>query len=212
MLRSFLVVLAMAPFAARALDVSAGTVEVTGGSNLGLSFSSSDVSGSTGSSSDTTQYGGDVTALYYVIPNLGVGLALSGGRAESKSSEFKSTSWSYLVGPAVGFVYPLQEKLSLALQGDAGWVRSKFSLRSSSTVSGGGGIVGLANVDSGSSGFGFELGAGVRYFLARSFSVDAGLVYQYERTTFDAVAGTTQPTLTSSGLRLGAGLSVYFGN
>lgn len=202
MLRPFLVVLAMAPFAARALDVSAGAVEVTGRSNLGLSFSSTDVSGGATGSSDTTVFSGDATALYYVVPNLGVGLAVSFDRAESRSSGARFTNWSYLVGPAVGFVHPIQEKLSLSLQGDAGWVRSGGS----SSLSGGGG---LASLDSGSSGFGFDLGAGLRYFLARSFSVDVGLSYAWERTTI-----RTQPdiTFTSSGLRLGAGLSVYFGN
>lgn len=207
MFRTFLVVLAMAPFAARALDVSAGTVEVTGGSNLGLSFSSTSFSGASGST-DTTQYGGDVTALYYVVPNFGVGLAVGYDRTENKASGSTFTSWSYLVGPAVGFVYPLQEKLSLSLQADAGWVRSKSTFSISDTG------VGLVGLDSSSSGFGFDLGAGVRYFLSRSFSLNAGLTYTYERTTVDAPTGSPfgDTKFTTSGLRLGAGLSVYFGN
>ncbi len=210
MFRTFVVVLAMAPFAARALDVSAGTVEVRGDSNLGFSFASTDVSGSLpGSSTDNTLYGGDLTGLYYVVPNLGIGLALSYSASETKSVGFKSTSSNLLVGPAVAFVYPLQEKLSLALQGDAGWVRSKSKTTFNDT-----GIGGLAGGESNSSGFGFELGAGVRYFLARSFSVNAGVAYVHEQTTVDAPSGTGLPDIkfTTSGLRVGAGLSVYFGN
>jgi hypothetical protein len=210
MFRTFFVVLAMAPFAARALDVSAGAVEVTGGSNVGLSYSSTSASGGATGSADTTQYGGNVTALYYVTSNLGMGLAVDYSRAESKSTQARFTSWSYQVGPALGFVYPLQEKVSLSLQGDAGWLRS----HSSSSFSGGGG---LAALDGGSSGFGFHLGLGLRYFLSRAFSLNAGFTYSHERTKDDgppagAPPGIAPIALTSSDLRLGAGLSVYFGN
>jgi Outer membrane protein beta-barrel domain len=206
--RSFLVIVAMAPLAAPALDVSAGAVEVTGGSNLGLSFSSTSASGAATGSTDTTQYGGNVTALYYVISNFGVGLAAGYDRVEGNSPVVKSTFWSYQVGPAVGFVYPLQEKLSLSLQGDAGWLRG----HNSSSFSGGG----RGPLDGGSSGFAFDLGAGIRHFLSGAFSVNAGLTYTYDRSTSDgpptAQPGAGQSKLTSSGLRLGVGLSVYFGN
>jgi opacity protein-like surface antigen len=208
MSHAWFAVLAMVPIAARALDVSAGAVEVTGGSNLGLAFSSMSASGGATGSADTTQYGGNVTALYDVIPNLGAGLAVGFSHEKTKSTVMTATGWSYLIGPAVGFVYPLQEKLSLSLRGDAGWRRSHSSL------SGGGGLAGGGG---GSSGFGFDLGAGVRYFLSRAFSVNAELAYTYQRATDNgppdgAPPGIARITLTNSGLRLGAGLSVYFGN
>ena len=68
-----------------------------------------------------------------------------------------------------------------------------------------------ADLDYDTSGFGFGLAAGLKYFPARAFSLNAGLEYMYLSLTSKPVPGVE---ITAKGGQVGAfaGISVYFGN
>lgn len=198
MMRSVLVVLAMIPMATRAADLSVGTFEVSGGSNFVFESSSNDFTDSLGqtTTTDTRTFGLDVTGLYYVIPNFGVGLGLAYQNSEDESGGVTFGSSTLLIGPAAGFAFPIQDNLSLAVQGQLGYVTATFTETGSP--------------DQDASGFGFGLGAGLKFFLAKSFSLDAGLGYNYTKVTYDTPFGS-KPENTNSGFGLNVGFSVYFG-
>jgi hypothetical protein len=196
MTKRILVVLAMLPTFAMAADLTPGVIEVTGSSNLGFDSSSSKFEGAA-NSTDTTRYGLDLTGIYYLTPNVGVGLRLGYTNEETKFAGAKSGVSTLLLGPAVGFEVPIQDKLAFAAQGDIGYASATF------TESG--------QPDTNASGWGLGLGAGVKYYVVPAFSMNAGLVYNYTKLTYDATAGSPKQDLTSSGFGLNVGFSVYFG-
>jgi predicted porin len=195
MMKKIVVALAMVPMLARA-DLAAGTFELSGGTNLGFSSGSSKVEQSgVSDTTDKTDYGLNTTGLYYVIPNLGVGLTLNYGYAGEKSpAGAKSSTSTFLVGPALGYELPVTHEVAVFGLGQVGYASSKLTEDGSPNVS--------------ASGFGFGVEAGAKYFLVKNFSFNAALRYEYQQVKTDE---TVKRTLTDSGFGLNVGLSVYFG-
>ncbi len=205
-MKRILVVLAMVPMFAQAAELAPGTLQVTGSSSLGFGVGSTKTTVGTESEKiDTSGFGLGATGLYYVIKDLGVGLDLS---YASETTKFPATAGgdnklgtsTLQIGPAVEYDYPIAEKASLFGLGSIGYVTSTDT----ETVDG------LVMPDVNRSGYGLKLGVGARYFVAKSFSLDALLGYQYQKLTEDVPAGT-KPEITTSGFGVNVGLSVFFG-
>lgn len=203
MVRRIVLVIAVLPVLARAADLTPGTVEVTGGSSLGFSSGTTKMEGSP-ESVKTTAYGLDASAVYYLTPNVAVGLAVAYDKRETELSttgpvvgSAKIGSSTLLIGPAIALELPLQGPLALAAQAQLGRLSATF------TESG--------SPDTDASGWGLGVGAGLKYYVAPMFSVNAGLGYTYQKLTYTTPGFTDEPKITSSGLGLNVGLSVYFG-
>lgn len=197
-MKKLLVALALFPLVARA-ELGAGTFELAGGSNLG--FRSGSVKdenfGAAGSeTTDTTRYGLAVAGLYYVIPNLGVGLRLGYSNLSEKLAGVTTTTSAFAVGPEVAYELPVAPEVAVFASGFLGY------------ASGGLSVSGQPSHDG--SGYALEVAAGAKYFLAKNFSFNAALAYDVSSLSFDTVNGLT-PKTTDSGFGLNVGVSVYFG-
>jgi len=175
------------PTASLADNVKQGAIEVKGAS--ALSFSSSSVKPDGGDKTTTSTFLLDTSAAYYVTPNIGVGLELAYDRTTIKPTglpEVKDTMWS--IGPKVVYDRGIAEKMSFFAEGMVG-------------------LTGMDNDGSKVDGWGFGLGAGVKYFFAPAFSADVGVKYQYAKLEDDA-----SNKATANNLFVGVGFSVYLNN
>lgn len=189
MMKKILVALAMFPMVAAANELSIGTFELTGDSNL--SFNSGSVKVKDGTTTDTTDYGLGASGLYYVTPNVGIGATLQYSNSKEKVAGDETGLSTLLVGPAVGLDFSVAPQVSVFGRGVVGYASSTRT------------ATGSPDVDL--TGFGFNLEAGVKYFVTKAFSLDAGLAYdwvQLKKSPFE---------VTTSGFGVNAGVSVYFG-
>lgn len=184
-----LVALALFPVLASANEVSTGTFELSGGSSLG--FKSGSIEVKDGETTDTTDYGASVSGLYYVTPMVGVGATLQYSNSKEKTAGVETGLSTLLVGPAVGLDVPVAPQLSVFGRGAVGYASSTRT------------ETGRPDFDL--TGWGFALEAGVKYFVVKSFSVDAGVGYEWTKLKKSPVEVTT------SDLGVNLGLSVYFG-
>jgi opacity protein-like surface antigen len=186
MIKKMLVVLAAAiPMLAQA-EVSAGTIEVTGASKLG--FQSTTFKPDGGEKSTTNTFGADLGVLYYVTPMIGVGAEVSYDNSTDKSPgnpDVKFTSWT--LAPKVGLDVPLAEKTAFFADLKIGWTSADSD--------------GFKT-----DGFGWGVGAGIKYFIAPSFSANLGL--NYDSVSLKADGGAKA---TGTNLFVGVGFSGYFG-
>ncbi len=180
MMKKILVALAMFPMVASAEGLAAGTFELTGGSNLG--FNSDSVEVKDGTTTDTTQYGLSTTGLYYVIPNLGVGLDLTYDSSTDKANGIKDGLSALLVGPAISYEMPIAPQFAVFGRGNVGYVSATQTHTGRSDIT--------------ASGYGFGLELGAKYFLVKNFSFDAGLGYDYKNVKDDTAA---KNEITTSG-------------
>lgn len=181
MKKTLLTLLAMGiiPNTLSAHNINTGTIEVTGGTNL--NFSSSEVD-QNGNDTDVDEFGLSVTSLYYVAPNLGVGL-----HWEYESSEIgNNDSSETLIGPAVAFNIPIAPKMSVKPLAYIGLVDGEN---------------GATDYD----GTEWGLGANLNYFIRDNISIDAGIVYSSQDVDIDG-GGDFKVT----GFTTAVGLSVYF--
>lgn len=176
---------ALAPSRAGA-EVEVGTIEVGGASVLG--YSASRVETDAGGALETTTWGLEVGGLYYVTPQVGVGLEFAYDKTTLSDGFATARQTTILLGPKVGLHQPLGD--GLALFGEA--------------------LVGFAQLDTEGSqpkGFAFGLGGGLKVFLSPGFSADLGL--RWRRTELED--GRSGAKATSTDLFVGAGFSVYLG-
>lgn len=186
MKRLLIACLALLPFAAQARNLTPGTFELSGSSQLGFSSTSTEVDGA------LYDYDQDIwtvrgAGLVYVVPNLGIGLVLDHQNVETTYGPDKTETSTTTFGPMIGFNLSLAQQLSLKLNGNL-----VFAKGSQDDV----------DLD----GFGWGVGAGLSFFPVPYLSVDAGLGYQ--AVYLEADGGGDVDT---SGLNVGLGLSVYFG-
>ncbi len=187
MKKVLLVALALAvPAVSFASDISAGAIEFKGGSKLALSSSSFKPDG--GDKSTDTTLGLDSSMAYYLTPSFGVGLELAYEHTTSKTTGFPSESFSaYTIGPKAVYEIGLAPQTSFFVEG----------------------MVGITKMDIGGTevdGWGLGLGAGVKYFFAKSFSGNVGLNYSLAKLENNGAKADV------SNLTLGVGFSVYFNN
>lgn len=154
-----------------------------------LAFDSASAKPDGGEKITTTTFKLDTSAAYYVTPNIGVGLELAYDRSTFKApgvAEVKDTMWA--IGPKVVYDRAIAEKTSFFAEGMVG-------------------LTGQDNDGSKIDGWGFGVGAGVKYFFAPAFSADVGVKYQYAKLEDDA-----SNKLTGTDLFVGVGFSVYLNN
>ena len=197
MMKRIAVVLALVPMLASAHELSPGTIEIGGDTSLGFRSGSEKVeAGGFSQTTDTTDYGLNLSGFYYVTPNIGVGAVLNYDNSSSKLAGITTGVSTFLIGPAVAVDYPIAPQFSLFGRGAIGYASTKATQ--------------TGNPDVSASGVGLAFNAGVKYFLVKSLSFDAGLVYDWSKLSGDTVAGVT-PKTTISSFGVIAGVSVYLG-
>ena len=187
MMKKLLLALVLAvPATTFASDIAVGAIELKGGSRL--SFGSTSIKPEGGGTLTDTTLALDASGAYYLTPSFGVGLELAYEHTTSKETGFPSSSFSaYTIGPKAVYEIGLAPQTSAFIEG----------------------MIGIAKADLGGTevdGWGFGLGAGVKYFFTRSVSGNVGLNYgliQYDNNGAKADV---------SNLTLGLGVSVYFNN
>lgn len=196
MMKKLLVAVAMFPLVASASELSVGTIEVMGGSNLGLNFDTQEEKGNP-EKTKTTSYALDATGLYYVTPNIAVGLGLAYDSSTDKLAGIEDGLSTLAIGPAVAYEQSVAPQVSVFGVGHVAYASSTKTH--------------TATPDTKFSGYNFGVDAGVKYFLVKSVSLNLGVGYNYTKVTGDAVGGGEKPEITTSGFGLNGGISVYFG-
>lgn len=211
MIRTVIAALALAalPLAAAGNELSPGAVEVTGSTNLDLSGTKSKATTSTPGFADSIEetssssVGFEVGALYFVTSHVGLGVEVGYSSEKSWSPTLKTKDWVLMVGPKVGAQLSVAEKLSVF--GEAVAVYASGSTIEEDRVFPFGG----STVDV--TGYGVGAAAGVKFFPARGFSLDAGVRYLFTRMVGEGDLGV-EVTVESRNLGAFAGFSVYFGS
>ncbi len=185
MKKALIVLLALAlPATVRAMDINQGKLELSGQTALNFSDMTTEVSGEP--DIDTTTFSLQVDGAYYVRTNLGVGLIFQYEKTEVEQAGVETDTSFFLFGPQVTYNIPLNEKVSLFVNGALGYATAEVD-----------------NVDA--DGFGFQLGGGLKYFLTNSVSVNGAIHYQIVNLEDDFGRD-----IDTSGVNLGVGLSLYF--
>jgi opacity protein-like surface antigen len=200
--------LASAP-PASAAEIGKGTIEVTGRSSLGIALAKDKLltqeTGQPDQVDTEDQSAVDVEggAVYYLSPNLGVGLELGVARESVTAGVDKTTDTALRIGPKV--VGELGVATRLSVFGEAAILFARESHLQDDTSD-------TAAPDGfRSSGFGLGLVAGVKYFPVKWLSVNAAFDFLFTR-----VQGKPDPDRTEIHTRSVpggfVGLSAYFGN
>ena len=169
--------------AAQAKDISAGTVEVSGAATLG--YNSTDLEVKDGPTTDQSSWGLNLNSSYYFMPNFGAGLLL-----EYTSNDVAGVEMSNLgIGPIVTYSFSMNEQVSLPIFGAITY--------NSQT----------GDVIDDPSGWGWKIGAGVKYFMADNVSLNG--IVDYGQVYWET--DTTNIEIDQKGFNVFGGLSVYFG-
>ena len=209
-MKKLIVALAMFPLVASATELGAGTFQLRGDSTLGFSSETQEIkaNGATLSKTDSSTLNFGVEGFYYLAPGLGIGAVVSYDNQSvtdktpgSTTNGAKQESTTLLIGPAVAFDYALTHEVGLFAEGAVGYA-------SGSQKSSGPGV--LVTDTFKFSGYGVRVAGGVKYFLERHFSFDAGLAYEYlsMKSSQDTFG---KPSVTNGIFGVNLGLSVYFG-
>ncbi len=191
MTKRILVALAMFPVVAQA-EISAGTFELSGDTTL--TFSQGSVERTTGGFTDqvdTTDLQLSASGLFYVTPNVGVGLGVDYIDSTRESGGVKYGSSVLVIGPGLGLDFPVAPKLSLFALGTIGYASATYTETGTSSST--------------PTGWGLGLEGGIKFFPVSSVSLNAALGYNWVRLKEDPVE------VTNSGIGLSLGVSVYLG-
>ncbi len=162
-----------------AYNINTGTIEVSGGANFTFASATVDQNGN-----DTDVDGTELSidGLYYVAPNLGVGIHWEYESSEAGNQDSSET----IIGPAIAFNIPIAPKMSVKPLA----------------------YIGLVNGEEGRNdydGMEWGLGASLNYFIRNDISIDAGVGYVSQDVDIDG-GGDYKRT----GFGTTVGLSVYF--
>ena len=174
-----LLAIGIIPYTLSAHTIKTQTIEVSGGANF--TFASNTIN-QNGNDTDIDATELSVDSLYYVAPNLGIGLHWN---YESSKVEKRDSSET-IIGPAIAFNIPIAPKISAKPLA----------------------YIGLVNGESGTTDYdGTEWGLGVtlNYFIRNNISVDTGLAYISQDVDIDGGGDYKE-----SGFGTTVGLSVYF--
>lgn len=165
------------PSAVGAMVIEPGTIEIGGATQ----FAYSNMTFKNGTDTDTSSFGIDAIGAYYVIPNLGVGAAVT-----YQSTEVENDSESSLsLGPVVKYSFPIAEQANVFGLASAGFQSYSFV------------------DDTEADGWYASIGGGASFFLSNSVSLDGLVKYTYNSLDWDG------HDYTAGGFFLGAGLSIY---
>lgn len=197
---------ALLPLLASA-ELAAGTIELTGGSNLNFStgeekWTDRTPVGDFVEKHDLTNFDLDTGVLYYLTPNVGVGFELGYAREKDEILNETRTLSTTFIGPRVGLDLGLGEKISVFGDLALGFARVNDRFEDS--------LDPLSDWEDTYSGLGFRLAGGVKYFPVPALSFNAGLAYSYLTVTGDTAPGV-ETNLKKTDLGLNVGISVYLG-
>jgi len=167
-----------------AMDINQGKFELSGSTAFKFSDMTTEVTGSP--DIDTTSYSFDFDGNYYFMKNFGLGLIFQYQKDEVEVSGVSSDSSTLLIGPQLTYNFPLSETVSLFINGAVGYATAEFD-----------------NDDA--DGWGWQVGAGLKYFFTNSVSINGSLKYQSLSLEDDF-----NNDIDSSGFGVGIGLSMYF--
>lgn len=187
-LRTLALVSLLLPAIASARDISAGTFQLGGDANVSFSTGSVEFATPVGTEEidiDTFELG--ASGLFYVIPNLGLGAFIDHSNTTTEFEGEESDSSSTVVGPQLSYNLSLAEQLSVFGTAGLGYATAEDD-------------------DADADGFAWAIGGGLRFFPARSVSLDGLISYSNLNLEDDF-----NNELDVSDLRIGVGLSVYFG-
>jgi long-subunit fatty acid transport protein len=185
MKKTVIVLLALfVPASLWAMDINQGRFELSGQSNLNFSKMEIEVDGSPDTDVTSTEFQFD--GLYYLQKNLGLGLSILYDKTEIEVGAADIDTSTLLIGPQVSYNIPLNEKISLFVNGLVGYATEE-----------------IENEDA--DGWGFQVGVGLKYFLTNSASINGTLSYQ--SLSLEDDPGND---FDSSGVGVGIGLSMYF--
>lgn len=183
--------LALLPALAGARDLGAGTFELSGGTNLNFGSRTYELTNPafTGKYEvDESTVALNTDALFYVVPNLGLGLGLQYQKTEWEDDFDKWESSFSFIGPEVKYNIPVAPSVSIL-------------------VGGGLGRLAMTDLDGeDADGWALTLGAGARFFVVDAVAFDATLSYLKGSVEDDF---NTETDL--SGWNIGLALSVFFG-
>jgi long-subunit fatty acid transport protein len=174
-----LLAIGLIPNTVTAHTIQIGTIEVTGGASLSFSSEEIDQNGND-TDIDTTKL--SLTSLYYVAPNLGVGLHWEYSSTEIDDNENSET----IIGPAFSFNIPIAPQMSIKPLGYIALVN---------------GEEGRVDYD----GTEWGLGANLSYFIRNNISINIGSTYSSQDLDIDGGGDFKR-----SGFKSNIGLSVYF--
>lgn len=181
MKKTLLALLAMGiiPNTLFAHNIQTGSIEVSGDVDLSFGSGEQEVNGR---DTDIDGMSLSLSTLYYVAPNLGVGIYWGYDSSEVGNSDSSETT----IGPAMAFNIPIAPKLSVKPNG-------YFAL------------VDGENNNADYDGTEWGLGVDFNYFIRDNIAIVAGVEYGSQDVDYDA-GGDYKLT----GFNTGVGLSVYF--
>ncbi len=178
--------------AGHAHDIPQGTFEL--GGNLDLSVLSSETKLRGGGfvetfDTDTTTL--ELTGLYYIADNIGIGISWT---YESEETSFEGDSMEttmHLFGPTARFNFSLNDNTSLFLRGSFGYasLEEKGSFFSTSSAD----------------GYMYSFGGGISYFFNDYVSLNGAI--DYASVTVDIDSASSE--IEISGVNVSLGLSIY---
>lgn len=183
--------LALLPALAGARDLGPGTFELSGGTNLNFGSRTYELTNPAFVGKyevDESTFALNTDALFYVVRNLGVGLALQYQKTEWDDGVDEWESSYSFIGPEVKYNLAVAPSVSIIF---------------------GGGLGRLAFTDldgEDADGWGLTLGAGARFFVVDAVAFDATLNYLTGSVEDDFNTDTDV-----SGWNIGAAVSVFFG-
>lgn len=182
MKRIILLAALLAPALASA-EVKAGTLELAG--NLGGSYSAGSTTQTGQQDTDTTTVQLRADGLYYPIDRFGIGLSAQVNNLKATQGSAELSSNTFAFGPAVGFDFPIEDRVSLFVQGTLSYA----SMESQSTTFRG--LLAAAT-------------AGAKWFPVPSVSLNAGVTLSHQGVEHSST------TVESNVIGFGIGASVYF--
>jgi long-subunit fatty acid transport protein len=174
-----LLAMGIIPSTLLAHNIQTGTIEVTGDVDLSFFSGEKEVNGK---ETDIDGMSLSLSTLYYVAPNLGVGLSWAYDSSEVGSSESSETT----IGPAMAFNIPIAPKMSVKPNG-------YFAL-----------VDGEKN-NNDYDGTEWGLGVDFNYFIRDNLAIVAGVAYSSQDIDYDAGGD-----YKLSGFNTSVGLSVYY--
>jgi opacity protein-like surface antigen len=185
MKKTVIVLLALfVPVPLWAMDITQGRFEMSGQSNFNFSKMDIEVTGTPDADVTSTEF--QIDGLYYLQKNLGLGLSILYDKTETEAAGASFDTSTFLIGPQVSYNIPLNEKVSLFVNGLAGYASVEIDGEDAD-------------------GWGYQIGGGLKYFFTNTTSINGTLSYQ--SLSMEDDFGND---FDSSGVSVGVGLSIYY--
>ncbi len=176
-----------------ARDLNQGTIEIGGGSGFSMDSFEFEPEGFPKTEVDITTL--SARALYYVVQNIGVGIAWDYTSAETTFADYKAERTDHFIGPTAAYNISLNDRTSVKLLG-------AFVMASTDTSNT---ISGTSTID----GVGWTTGGQLIYFPNDFVSLNGSLQYRSVSLEDPSENSDTKTNVDETALGAGVGLSVY---